>query len=273
MANKYEYGIRFPKTDNSILGFTTDNKAEIQIQHLLSGNEALFYAFITTFSDDHQSEWNEESVYGRMDDTSTFRRTKRVMTIEFDVPSYSQEEALKNLEELAKLKKFLYPAYEKVGGYASGNALAISASPFLRVRFLNYAASAINPEKGLLCTAKNVNFSPNQEIGEYFFKGQIIPKLFKISLSLSIFHEHTTGWVKDDSGTYIFGGISESPINNNYPYYSPELSVLEVIGGSLPTDTSQQARDAAKRNNQQIREQRAQKILDIVAGNFSRRQK
>jgi len=218
------FGTNIPK-DNSVAGFTNNNKAAIEIHHLVSDSYAMFPAFITTFSDDHQSEWNEESVYGRMDDLSTFKRTKRMITIEFDVPSYSQREAEANLDELSKLKRFLYPAYDNIGGYTTGNALAISSSPFLRVKFLNYVSSMVDGEKGLLCTIKNVNFSPNPEAGEYvvatsgagaLFSKKIIPKLFKISLSLSVFHEHTMGWVKNGSGEYVF---SSDSINQDYPYY------------------------------------------------------
>lgn len=230
MAQDY-YATRFSDfTDSSINGFTARNKAAVEIHHLLSKQVALFNAFITTFSDDHQSEWNEESVYGRMDDTSTFRRTKRMMTIEFDVPSFSEEEAVKNLEEIGKLKKFLYPAYEKVGNYASGNALAISASPFLRIRFLNYIASAIDSEKGLLCTIKNVNFSPNQDMGEYYLQGTLVPKLFKIALSLNIFHEHTTGWVKNGSGEYVFA--NSDIINRGYPYTIQRETPQAIAGAA-----------------------------------------
>ena len=98
MADKQEqrtqyYTTRFSEkaigaSDPSITQFTIDNRAAVEFHHLLSNNRAMFKSFITTFNDDHQSEWTEENLYGRMDSTATFKRTSRTITIEFDVPSF-----------------------------------------------------------------------------------------------------------------------------------------------------------------------------------------
>ena len=220
-------------------GFTNAAKSGIEIYHLVTQQFVIFPAFITTFSDDHQSEWNEEHVYGRMDDLATFRRTKRMMTLEFDVPSVNYEEAKKNFEQIALLKKFLYPAYDKVGAYTTGNALAISSSPFVRIKFLNYSATSISEEKGLLSTLKNINFSPDQEMGTHVQKEdnvlKAIPKLFKISLSYNVFHEHTTGWVKNGN-SYTFGG--DKNIQDNYPYFSKNNDQTPGVGGATPAPSS-----------------------------------
>lgn len=230
-----EEGIGREAKHDHVTNFTVKNHAGVEFHHLVSGQRAMFKAFITTFNDDHTSEWSEESLYGRMDNTSTFKRTVRKITLEFDVPSFSQQEAVSNLKEMSKLKQFLYPAYARAGvnyqtsTYAritsvAGNSLAISSSPIMRVRFLNYISSnsPIDSDRGLLCSIANIAFSPNQDAGEYVLQANgekeatiIVPKLFKINLSLSIFHEHTLGWV-EKNGTYQFG--DDDKISDEYPY-------------------------------------------------------
>jgi hypothetical protein len=258
---KQYYDLRFINTDinthvdSSIYGTTNAFKSAIEIHHLVSNQRVMFPAFITTFSDDHQSEWNEESVYGRMDDLATFKRTKRIITLEFDVPSYSLGEAKVNLSEMSKLKQFLYPAYDKVGSYTTGNALAISSSPFLRIKFMNYIQSSFDQEKGLLGNIKNINFSPSDaENGVYIINDdqekKIIPKLFKISLNFSVFHEHTLGWTKNDKNEYVFGNNKDDK-KLNYPYNIKDQAVPPTVNASAPiaSNTPQSAVQEAIRDD------------------------
>jgi hypothetical protein len=200
-------------SNDSISGHTNKAKTAIEVHHLLTDKVVRFKAFITTFSDDHQSTWNEQAVYGRMDPMMTFEKTSRAIQIEFDVPSYDFQEAKRNFYNLTLLKQFLYPLYENNSDFS--NALAISSSPLVRVRFLNYIVNAQDPTKGLLGGLKGIQFAPNYEVGTYLgTDGIIVPKLFKVTLSFTVLHEHTTGWIKKDSSGCGFG----SPQGINYPY-------------------------------------------------------
>lgn len=237
------YVQRFGNISDNVTAFTKTNNAAVEFYHLLSGQRAMFKSFITTFNDDHQSEWSEESLYGRMDNTAAFKRTSRKITLEFDVPSFSEDEALLNFKEMAKLKRFLYPGYSKPGGgyiqadYAgktsiAGNSLGLASAPLMRVRLLNYITTNLT-EDGLLCSVSNIAFSPNQDAGEYILTNIdnqkiIVPKLFKINLSLSIYHEHKVGWVKNDDGKYVFGDSDK--IDSEYPYKKMD------IDGETPQD-------------------------------------
>jgi hypothetical protein len=82
---------------------------------------------------------------------------------------------------------------------------------------MNYIVNAQDPNKGLLGGLKGIQFAPNYEVGTYLgTDGIIVPKLFKVTLSFTVLHEHTTGWVKHESGGYGFGtsrGI-DYPYNN-----------------------------------------------------------
>lgn len=90
---------------NSIIKFqsTIDNTFEIE-----------FKGFITEMSDNYQSNWDTETVYGRMDPIGTFRNTQRSITLGWTIPAASIEEAKSNLKATRGLAMMLYPAYAKI---------------------------------------------------------------------------------------------------------------------------------------------------------------
>lgn len=93
----------------------------IHIHSLATNATTHFKAFITDFKDNFSSTWNEEDVFGRMDTIPTFERTKRKISLAWDVPAASIEEAKFNLTEAERLISMLYPTYEEieVGGAPS----------------------------------------------------------------------------------------------------------------------------------------------------------
>ena len=44
----------------------------------------------------------------------------------------------------------------------------------------------------------------------------IVPRLFKVSLNLTVLHEHAVGWVNGGDGTRVFGS---GGVANNYAGY------------------------------------------------------
>jgi hypothetical protein len=125
---------------------------------------------------------------------------------------------LDNLNNLSWFLASLYPSYKD-----SLTATSISASPIFRVRNANLIASPTRDGQGILCVIKNVGVS--HELKEGFISvnpismgtpfsntaadllknagfenrvnegaGFLIPKLFKISCTLDIVHDHALGW-------------------------------------------------------------------------------
>lgn len=198
--------------------FSVNTESFIEIYHLLTQQTLTFTAYIKNFSDDHQSTWTDESVYGRMDDITTFANTKRFISIDFDVPSIDTDDAIANMQKISLLKQFLYPAYGR-----SNHALALSSSPLVRLKFINFVYNAATPSAGLLGRLKNINFAPNEEAG-YHYVGSLekdkkntvaIPKVFSINISqFGVLHEHQLGWIKDGN-TYKFAGTDTG---NAYPF-------------------------------------------------------
>ena len=49
----------------------------IEFYHIPTGQTLRFKAFLTTFTDQYSSEWEESPVFGRMDAIQTFKGTTR----------------------------------------------------------------------------------------------------------------------------------------------------------------------------------------------------
>jgi len=179
--------------------------AQLGFLHVPSGRQTYFMAFIEGFSDSFSSEWNEETVYGRMDPIATFQRTSRKVSVSWLIPSESYTAGYMNLVKCQGLIKFLYPTYE-----VGDNANSISQAPIVRVKFANLIARSRGDslkENGLLGYLDGVSFEPDLEAG--FFDSlnnswgfltqtssdnSIAPKVIKLSCTLSVLHERPLGW-------------------------------------------------------------------------------
>jgi hypothetical protein len=100
------------------------NGAVIQFYHVptintslkanTNNSQATFKAFLTTFKDNFKVNWNAKETFGRMDAIQTYKNTQRTISVAFDVPSSSEEEANLNFFEIQKLITMQYPVYESV---------------------------------------------------------------------------------------------------------------------------------------------------------------
>ena len=77
-------------------------------------SQATFKAFLVDFKDNYKVNWNAKETFGRMDAIQTYKNTQRTITLSFDVPSNSSDEAEINFLELQKLITMQYPVYETV---------------------------------------------------------------------------------------------------------------------------------------------------------------
>lgn len=87
---------------------------DIFITHVPSNTTISFRPFLTSFSDNFKSDWNQSYVMGRMDSIPTFKRTTRVINMAFDVPADNVDQGRVQLNNAGKLAKFLYPVYKQV---------------------------------------------------------------------------------------------------------------------------------------------------------------
>jgi len=171
-------------------------KFNIKFYHLPTDREVSFKAFITEFSDSYTSKWMEESVYGRMDPIPVFENTTRIVTLGFDMPAASQHEATQNLGKIDQFIQRLYPVYERVNDFN-----VLSTAPVWRVKFGNLISktnggSGNAKTGGVICYIKDFSFTPDLEPGFILSKSQLYPKNINVSLSLTILHEITPGFIK-----------------------------------------------------------------------------
>lgn len=92
----------------------------IHFRHLPTGITCEFKAFLNEYDDGFTQDWTETDVIGRMDDIQTYKRTKRQINLSWTVPSHSQEEAISNFNEIAKMNTMQYPIYEDVENSTKG---------------------------------------------------------------------------------------------------------------------------------------------------------
>ena len=178
-----------------------------------TGTEAAFPAYLTDFSQNFQSQWNQEDVFGRNDPIASFQNTKRTMSLAWDVPAGNLARAKANLKMYGTLVKMLYPAYltEKtlsleqtqallgenetvprtlsVGAYAQ----TLSKPPLIKIKFANLVVDS-SSGGGLLGFVDGFSMKPDLTMGYFSSGGNLYPKVFSISCSFTVLHQHDLGY-------------------------------------------------------------------------------
>ena len=217
-------------------------KMQLTLQHVPTGHKVSFPAYIEMFSDQYSSNWNAEDVYGRMDPIATFVNTRRAISLAWNVPAQSYDDAKLNLEKVNKLMSFLYPLYEEE---SEGGATAINQAPLLRVSFGNLIRDA-KTGRGLLGYVNGFTFDPAVEFGMFHNQPkatstannvviEYYPKTFRVNFELNVLHEHSLGFKRSSSGT-SFSFTDEKLNNTNYPYstaLSQEYKKVALSAGLL----------------------------------------
>jgi hypothetical protein len=186
---------------NTYIGdYAASSGGLITIQGIIPKKEVEFYAYITSFSDNMTSTWNEEQVYGRQDPIGTFQNTLRKISLSFDVPAGDLIDAKINLEYINRVKQFMYPAYSSTGeNNASANALSLSKSPLVRIKFANFIQDQSN--NGLLGWIGSFNAAPVIEMGMFSESKEgvpmLYPKVYTVSIDFTPQHEFDLGYKKD----------------------------------------------------------------------------
>ena len=123
-----------PDYNNETAGVTRG--LVLDLFHVPTGESVNFKAFLTTYSDQYNSSWESTEVFGRMDPIQTFKNTKRVISLGWDVVASSVEEAIINLDKCQRLFSMLYPVYETHESEVPGSTTMV-ASPLFKLKFVN----------------------------------------------------------------------------------------------------------------------------------------
>ena len=187
-----------------------------------SGHSVSFIAFLGSFSQSFQSNWNQESVIGRMDDIATFKNTTRSISVEWTIPAGNIRTAIENLNRCNSLIMMLYPDYTK------SSATVMSKPPLVRLRYANLIRNT-NSSSGLLGYITSLNWNPVLEMGFYHFNGEMFPKVISISVEFTALHE-PLGDEGSPTGFFPIDSDAESLIGVNASYLRSGAST----GGGWP---------------------------------------
>lgn len=202
----------------------------IQIKHVPTGELIDFKPYLTKFSDNYKSDWQQNFVMGRMDQIPTFKRTTRTISLGFDVPSDDENEAKENYQKYLRLKSFLYPVYktqqtsqentktdiEQTGipqnlspatreYYAAVKNAAtleqklglrkdvaiMSSSPLLGIKFSDLIHEKDDFLYGYI---DGFNYQPDQEMGFFVTTNTLRPKSFSVDFNFNVIHTNPLGW-------------------------------------------------------------------------------
>lgn len=201
----------------------------IEILHIPSGQIIVFKAYIDDYQDKYDSDWNSTDVYGRMDPIHQFQGTKRVISLDWIVPSYSNAEARFNHGKCAELFAMLYPHYNASGAEFPSSATQISTAPLFKVKLGNLIqdpgygeGEGTVEDAGLVGAISGFTYAPNVEAGfiddqgdgsvtgrfNPGFKGQLYPKEVKLSMEFTVFHTNPLGYFQGSKRTpgFPYGG-------------------------------------------------------------------
>jgi len=207
---------------------------KIHVEHLPTKKKIAFEGWVTSFSDTYTSQWQEETVYGRMDPLATYQRTGRSIQLAFDIPNDDKQHAIDNMDKVRQLIKFMYPLYA-AGAMVQQNTL--QSGPLLGLKWTNLISSPNNSDEKLIGYINGgLAYSPEVTEGGFILKGlesatversrpipgqrvesqssiavkNYFPKKLSLSFTFTVLHTHLVGWAPTAGsigGTnFTFGG-------------------------------------------------------------------
>jgi len=230
----------------------------VSFLHLPSQKSIFFKAFISQFTEQYNSNWVPEHVFGRSDAIQMFKGTTRNITLGIKIPAASAGEAYENLGKVQGLTQFLYPTYAKVD-----QAQTISQSPLVRLKIMNLIrqaptatgdidsgnynnySSTSDPTRGLLGVIRNLNVDHHLADDTGVVEKQantVLPKLITINISFDVIHEHPLGWDENNPSSFSEKhfpyGVNLNDADENAPYQN----IVPTPNASPPPGVSDQVR-------------------------------
>ena len=198
-------------------------------------------AWVTDFSQNFDSTWNQEEVYGRVDPIATFQGTKRTISVSLTIPSGNLQEAVDHFNMCGDLPKLLYPGYldiigkgkltpaekkqkkaleakqrtdpsrqneaalEKIGQRLEGRVIA--KPPLVKIKYANLIKSSKPGGGPLLGYITSLSWNPQIDMGYFTKDSKLFPKVINLSFTFSVLHQHSVGFTnkgKEMAGAFPF---------------------------------------------------------------------
>jgi len=252
-------------------GWANDRNQFIEIFHIPTKRSVYFKSFITGFDDRFQTDYTKESVFGRMDPIATFKRTGRVITLNWDMPATGLPEAKNNMAMINSLIQMLYPVYDKSAPNSqSCGATTMKSGPIFKIKVGNLIIAPGNSKniagpaqtKGLSGIVEGFTYKPDLKQGVFDpgdstgkYDGSLYPKLTTASIRFTVIHDQPVGWEEEGKDKITWRGLGDLR-NNRFPY-----------GGD--NSTSNQARSIRK--PPYVKKQDYRAILDVEKDLIRRR--
>lgn len=201
------------------------------------------FPYIEGYTENYDSSWNEEDVFGRMDGISNFVSVKRSISISLKVAAGSLEQARENQYKISKLIKFLYPSITP-SAKADGTSFFFRGAPILRLKLGNIIADVAtngglygymqggvtitpshkdgwfapqrsitvkNKDKTTTTSVENEDRADNEKSGQAEKAVTLFFKYFDISFTFKVLHNHPLGTnangPNEESFTYFPYGL------------------------------------------------------------------
>lgn len=175
-----------------------------------------FLPYLEGFTENYDSNWNEEDVFGRMDGISNFVGIKRSFTLSLRIAAHDLAQARENQFRLSKLIRFIYPSITP--GSGGDSSFYFRGAPILKLKFGNiindvqkhgglygYIQGGLSitpshdhgwftPEKFLKGDRVNEQQqNPKNNVGAQENAASIFYKYFDISFTFKVLHNHPLG--------------------------------------------------------------------------------
>ena len=250
-----------PKYSDGSDAYANFAETVVSFLHLPSQKSIFFKAFISQFTEQYNSNWVPEHVFGRSDAIQMFKGTTRNISLGIKIPAATAGEAYENLGKVQGLTQFLYPTYAKVD-----QAQTISQSPLVRLKIMNLIrqaptatgdidsgnynnySSTSDPTRGLLGVIRNLNVDHHLADDTGVVEKQantVLPKLITINISFDVIHEHPLGWDENNPSSFSEKHFPYGVNLNDADENAPIQDVIPVPNANPAAQVSDQVRAAA----------------------------
>ena len=195
----------------------------IDFYHEISETALSFKAFDISYSENVQNDWEEVTLPRRVNNSYTWNKVTRGISLSWSLPAFNLAEAQQNLEKCSLFVRMMYPQIGEHGEVTSGN-------PIWYMSVMNWAHSAGSSAggqgditaTGLPGFPGGFNFNIVNDAGFIEAEvGVLYPKLIKVSMDYKV--------IQDDKRRFGWA-------NNKWPSETSAFPWSPVTG--LASDTS-----------------------------------
>jgi hypothetical protein len=164
------------------------NRDLIQLEFQIMTPEKIFYlafrAFLDTFDDSFNAQWNSTKYLGRADSFYTYGGFERTINIGFKIAAQSREEMQPIYEKAATLASITAPTYGSQGRFMRGSIAKVTVGDYIYeqpgiIESVQYTWQKDYPWE--------ISFQ-NPELGDK--KGdQVLPHVLDVSISFKVIHD------------------------------------------------------------------------------------